>query len=158
MWLVPVAIVAVLSVYLWTFTHELDPYRSLAADKPPLMVTQLNLKADRTGDFEGMNTQYNGDGFHAQHFQAVAMTSQDFDSWVKRALQNSVALNGANYRILAESSTPAEVHNQFGDAAIPKGVTFFNDVAPNLFATIVSRYSASAVSARWGWSPPNTGS
>jgi cytochrome o ubiquinol oxidase subunit 2 len=201
MWLVPVAIVAVLSLYLWTYTHELDPYRSLATDKPPLrvqvvgldwkwlfiypdygiatvgemafpqdrsvsislttdtvmqsfmipalggqiyampgMVTQLNLKADRTGDFEGMNTQYNGNGFHAQHFQAVAMTSQDFDSWVKGVLQKSVALNQANYRILAESSTSADVHNQFGDAAMPKGVTFFNGVAPELFTRIVRRY------------------
>jgi cytochrome o ubiquinol oxidase subunit II len=201
MWLVPVAIVVVLSVYLWTYTHELDPYRALAADKPPLrvqvvgldwkwlfiypdygiatvgemafprdrpvsmklttdtvmqsfmipalagqiyampgMVTQMNLTADRTGDFEGMNTQYNGDGFHAQHFQAVAMTSRDFDSWVKRVQQNTVALNGANYRILAESSTPAEVQKQLGDAAMPKGVTFFNDVTSKLFATIVSRY------------------
>jgi cytochrome o ubiquinol oxidase subunit 2 len=201
MWLVPVAIVVVLSLYLWTYTHDLDPYRALAAEKPPLrvevvgldwkwlfiypdygiatvgemafpqerpvsmklttdtvmqsfmiptlggqiyampgMVTQLNLEADRTGDFEGMNTQYNGDGFHAQHFQAVAMTSQDFDSWVKDVRQNTVALNEANYRILAESSTPAEVQKQFGDAAMPKDVTFFNEVVPKLFATIVNRY------------------
>jgi cytochrome o ubiquinol oxidase subunit 2 len=201
MWLIPLAIVVVLSVYLWTYTHELDPYRSLAADKPPLrvqvvgldwkwlfiypdyhiatvgemafpqdrsvsmrlttdtvmqsfmipalggqiyampgMVTQLNLKADRTGDFEGMNTQYNGNGFHAQHFQAAAMTPQDFDSWVKGVQQNGVTLNAAIYRVLGESSTPAEVHDQFGDAAIPKGVTLFNNVAPNLFAGIVMRY------------------
>jgi cytochrome o ubiquinol oxidase subunit 2 len=201
MWLVPVAIVAVLSVYLWTYTHELDPYRSLAADKPPLriqvvgldwkwlfiypdyciatvgemafpqdrpvsmslttdtvmqslmipalggqiyampgMVTQLNLKADRIGSFEGMNTQYNGDGFHAQHFQAVAMAPQDFDSWVKGVQHNGVALNRANYRILGKSSTPTEVHDQFREAAAPKQVTFFNKVTLNLFARVVMRY------------------
>jgi cytochrome o ubiquinol oxidase subunit 2 len=201
MWLVPVAIVLVLSVYLWNYTHDLDPYRSLAGDKPPLrvqvvgldwkwlfiypdygiatvgemafpqdravslklttdtvmqsfmipalggqiyampgMVTRLNLKADRTGDFEGMNTQYNGNGFHAQHFEAVAMTSPDFDGWVKDVRQNSVALNEANYRLLAESSTPTQVHYQFGDGPMPKDVTFFKDIAPKLFAGIVSRY------------------
>jgi cytochrome o ubiquinol oxidase subunit II len=205
MWFVPVAIVVVLSVYLWNYTHTLDPYRSLATDKPavrvqvvgldwkwlfiypdygiatvgkmafpqdrpvsmklttdtvmqsfmipalggqiyamPGMVTQLNLKADRTGDFEGMNTQYNGNGFHAQHFQAVAMTPQDFDGWVKSVQQNSVALNQSNYRRLAESSTPAEVHNQFGNAAMSKDVTLFN-VASTLFAGIVSRYHTGKV-------------
>jgi hypothetical protein len=29
---------------------------------------------------------------------------------------------------------------QFGDAAMPKDVTFFNEVVPKLFATIVNRY------------------
>ena len=201
MWLVPLAIVAVLSVYLWIYTHELDPYRPIAARKPPLrvqvvgldwkwlfiypdyhiatvgemafpqdrpvsmelttdtvmqsfmipalggqiyampgMVTRLNLEADRTGEFEGMNTQYNGDGFHAQHFQAVAIAPQDFDSWVKTVQHIGAALNPTSYGILARSSTPAEVHNQFGDMAMPKDITFFNDVASRLFAGIVMRY------------------
>lgn len=104
------------------------------------MVTQLNLKADRIGEFEGMNTQYNGGGFHAQRFEAVAMTTKDFDNWVERVQQNGVALNHTGYRMLAGRSTPAEVHKQFGDAAMPKGVTFFNNVAPDLFEQRVMFY------------------
>ncbi len=201
MWLVPAAIVIVLSVFVWNYTHRLDPYRAIASSKPPLrvqvvgldwkwlfiypdyhiatvgemafpqgrpvsmtlttdtvmqsfmipalggqiyampgMVTKLNLAADRTGDFEGMNTQYNGDGFHAQHFQAVAMTTQDFSRWVKDAQQDGVALDPANYKILGESSTPEQVRAHFGNPSMPKGVTFFNDAAPDFFTNIVMRY------------------
>jgi cytochrome o ubiquinol oxidase subunit 2 len=201
MWLVPTAIVIVLSVFVWNYTHQLDPYRQIASDRPPLrvqvvgldwkwlfiypdyhiatvgemafpqgipvsmtlttdtvmqsfmipalggqiyampgMVTKLNLAADHTGDFEGMNTQYNGDGFHAQHFQAVAMTPRDFSAWVKEAQQNGVALNAANYKILGESSTPEQVRAHFGSPSMPKDVTFFNSAAPDFFMNIVMRY------------------
>ncbi|MEA2728045.1 MAG: cytochrome o ubiquinol oxidase subunit [Acetobacteraceae bacterium] len=201
MWLVPAAIVIVLSVFVWNYTHQLDPARAIASDKPPLriqvvgldwkwlfiypdyhiatvgemafpqnrpvsmtlttdtvmqsfmipalggqiyampgMVTKLNLAADHLGDFEGMNTQYNGDGFHAQHFQAVAMTTQDFSRWVKDAQQDGVALDAANYKILGESSTPEQVRAHFGSPSMPKGVTFFNNAAANFFMNIVMRY------------------
>ncbi|HTW71978.1 MAG TPA: cytochrome ubiquinol oxidase subunit II [Acetobacteraceae bacterium] len=201
MWLVPVAIVAVLSVFAWIYTHQLDPYRAIASDKPPLrvqvvgldwkwlfiypeyhiatvgemafpkdrpvsmtlttdtvmqsfmipalggqiyampgMVTKLNLAADHTGDFEGMNTQYNGDGFHSQHFQAVAMTTQDFSNWVKDVQHNGVALDAANYKILGENSTPEQVRAQFGNPSMPKDVTFFNNASPDFFMKIVMRY------------------
>ena len=201
MWLVPVAIVVVLSVFTWIYTHQLDPYRPIASNKPPLrvqvvgldwkwlfiypdyhiatvgemafpqdrpvsmtlttdtvmqsfmipalggqiyampgMVTKLNLAAAHTGDFEGMNTQYNGDGFDAQHFQAVAMTSQDFSHWVKDVQQNGAALNASNYNILGKSSTPGQVRTHFGNPSMPKDVTFFNNASPDLFMNIVMRY------------------
>ncbi|WP_456269687.1 hypothetical protein M1D97_05210 [Kushneria sp. AK178] len=38
MWAVPILIVAVLGVYIWRQTHELDPYRPIAGDQPPLEV------------------------------------------------------------------------------------------------------------------------
>jgi cytochrome o ubiquinol oxidase subunit II len=204
MWMVPVAIVVVLSVFAWIYTHQLDPYRPIASNKPPLqvqvvgldwkwlfiypqyhvatvgemafpqdrpvsmtlttdtvmqsfmipalggqiyampgMVTKLNLAAGHTGDFEGMNTQYNGDGFDAEHFQAVAMTPQDFSHWVKDVQQNGVALDASRYGILGKSSTPAQVRAQFGNASMPKDVTFFNSASPDLFMKIVMRYHGS---------------
>jgi cytochrome o ubiquinol oxidase subunit 2 len=87
-----------------------------------------------------MNTQYNGDGFHAQHFQAVSMTPQDFSGWVKDAQQNGAALDAANYKILADSSTPEQVRAHFGNLSMPKDVTFFNNAAPDFFMNIVMRY------------------
>jgi cytochrome o ubiquinol oxidase subunit 2 len=201
MWLVPGAIVIVLSLFAWNYTHQLDPYRAIASNKPPLrvqvvgldwkwlfiypdyhiatvgemafpqdrpvsmtlttdtvmqsfmipalggqiyampgMVTKLNLAATHTGDFEGMNTQYNGDGFNAQHFQAVAMTPQDFSRWVRDAQQNGAALDAANYKILGESSTPEQVRAQLGNPSMPKDVTFFHDATPDFFMNIVMRY------------------
>ena len=201
MWLIPCAIVVVLSVYLWHDSHRLDPYRPLASARPPLivqvvgldwkflfiypqyhvatvgelafpqdrpvsmtltsdtvmqsfmipalagqiyimpgMITRLNLKADRTGSFDGMNTQYNGNGFHGQHFDAVAMTTKGFDNWLRGVQENGIALNQTSYRILGKSSTEDQVHATLGNEATPAGVTFFNNVAPDFFMGIVMRY------------------
>jgi cytochrome o ubiquinol oxidase subunit II len=94
-----------------------------------------------------MNTQYNGNGCYSQHFKAVAMTPPDFDGWVKTVRQNGVALSEASYKRLARGSTSTEVHSEFGDGAMPKDVTFFNEVTPKFFERIVSRYhSGKAVS------------
>ena len=46
------------------------------------MVTQLNLKADRTGQASAENTQFNGMGFQKQQFTAAAMTPRTFRRWV----------------------------------------------------------------------------
>ncbi|MDE3238689.1 MAG: cytochrome ubiquinol oxidase subunit II [Paracoccaceae bacterium] len=43
MWLVPVAVVAVLSVYLWIDTHKLDPYKQIASAQKPLQVEVVGL-------------------------------------------------------------------------------------------------------------------
>jgi cytochrome o ubiquinol oxidase subunit II len=43
MWLVPVAIVVVLSIFAWSYTHRLDPYRAIASSKPPLRVQVVGL-------------------------------------------------------------------------------------------------------------------
>lgn len=110
----------------------------------PGMVTKLNLSADRIGHFEGVNTQYNGDGFHDQHFTAVAMTPDDFGAWVKTVSQDGVGLDAAHYGTLAKSSTPAEVRAQFGTAEMPPHVTFFNNVSPDLFSGILHRYNSGA--------------
>ncbi len=86
----------------------------------PGMVTQLNLAADKVGHFDGNNTQYSGDGFHDQHFSAVAMSKDDFDAWLKQVQKDGVALNPMAYDRLAASSTPdagARAVRQPGDAA-----------------------------------------
>lgn len=42
-WLVPFAIITVLSVVIWRTSHSLDPYRQLASDKKPLTVQVIAL-------------------------------------------------------------------------------------------------------------------
>lgn len=106
----------------------------------PGMVTQLHMVADHPGHFDGDNTQYSGEGFHDQHFTAVAMSKDDFDAWLKKVQTYGVALNPMAYDKLATSSTPAQVRAVFGNTAMPKNVTFFNDVPSGLFKKIVMRY------------------
>lgn len=104
------------------------------------MVTQLNLVSRHKGRFEGMNTQYNGDGFDKQHFTAHAVSRAAFKQWVARVQKDGVALNQQAYRRLALSSTPAQVHQTFANRAMPARVTWFNNVAPDFFRGIVMRY------------------
>jgi len=107
----------------------------------PGMVTQLNLAADKVGHYEGFNTQYTGDGFHDQHFTAVSMSKDDFDTWMKGVQKDGVALNPMAYARLAASSTPDQVRAVFGNRAMPPHVTYFNDVPSGLFNTVVARYT-----------------
>ncbi len=43
-WGIPLALIAVLSVMTWTSSHELDPYRRLASDKPAVRVQVVALE------------------------------------------------------------------------------------------------------------------
>lgn len=106
----------------------------------PGMVTKLNFAADHVGHFDGDNTQYNGVGFHGQHFTAVSMTKGDFDAWLKKVQNDGVALNTMAYAKLGQSTTPEQVRATFGTPAMPPHATFFNDVPSGFFKTIVGRY------------------
>lgn len=106
----------------------------------PGMETQLHLKADRPGVFEGENTQFNGIGFTEQKFNAVGMTQQDFASWVATAKSQGVALNGTMYAYLGNRSTAKEIHAAIGTETMPQATLYFSSVAPDLFTSVISRY------------------
>jgi cytochrome o ubiquinol oxidase subunit 2 len=42
-WLIPSALILVLSVIIWNSTHSLDPYRKIASSKPPLTIEVVAL-------------------------------------------------------------------------------------------------------------------
>ena len=106
----------------------------------PGMQTRLHVKADNPGVFEGENTQFNGDGFPDQKFNAVAMSTADFDDWVENVNAQGIALDQATYKLLGNRSTTQEVHADLGTAAMPKGVTYFSHVTPGLYASVIARY------------------
>lgn len=91
------------------------------------MVTQLNLLADSPGQFTGRNSQYSGAGFSDQHFEAIALSQEDFDVWVAEVKQSTEQLDAATYRALA---APSRKHP----------VTHYSTVEANLFGTVVAKY------------------
>jgi cytochrome o ubiquinol oxidase subunit 2 len=97
------------------------------------MQTQLNLRAKEPGRFVGRNTQYSGRGFSDQHFTAVAMTSADFDAWVKRVGQSPEKLDAATYAVLAKPS-------------VAHPVVHYSAVEPGLFDAIIRKYHKSVKS------------
>jgi cytochrome o ubiquinol oxidase subunit 2 len=91
------------------------------------MQTRLHLAADGPGRFTGRNTQYSGEGFADQKFQAVAMAPGDFDAWVGKA-KLSARLNAAAYTRLARPS-------------IAHPVEYFSDPDPGLFDAVIGKYA-----------------
>lgn len=68
------------------------------------MRTRLHLYANYTGTYDGMNTQYSGDGFSDMHFPTIVTEQADFDAWVAEAQQSKKHLDKAEYQHLLASS------------------------------------------------------
>ena len=92
------------------------------------MQTRLHLVADAPGRFAGRNTQYSGSGFSDQHFQAIATSPEDFDAWLAKVKQSPDKLEAATYRALAADR---RIHP----------VTYYSAVEPDLFDTIIAKYT-----------------
>lgn len=91
------------------------------------MVTQLHLIADRRGDFPGMSANFSGPGFSDMTFDARAMTKGGFAAWVRRARRSAAHLDAAAYKALEAPSRANKV-------------TYYSQVAPGLFGSIVTKY------------------
>ncbi|UAJ11271.1 ubiquinol oxidase subunit II [Polymorphobacter megasporae] len=72
------------------------------------MATQLNLMADRPGDFDGRSSHYNGDGFPGMHFKLHAVTPEQFAQWAATAGRGTTVLDAAAYQQLARQSIDNE--------------------------------------------------
>ena len=69
-----------------------------------------------------------GPAFADQHFEAIAASPEDFDAWVAKVKQSPDKLDAAAYRALA---APSRAHP----------VTYYSAVEPNLFDTIIAKYT-----------------
>jgi cytochrome o ubiquinol oxidase subunit 2 len=98
------------------------------------METRLHLLADRPGRYRGKNVQYSGRGFADEHFEAVALSEDDFDAWVAKARQSPDSLDAAAYEALAK---PSAKHP----------VTYYSAVEPNLFGDIIAKYAKTPMEA-----------
>jgi len=96
------------------------------------MQTQLNLMADAPGHYWGDNTQYSGSGFHDMHFEAKAVTPDEFQHWVAQVRQSHDKLDAEGFAQLEQPS---------------KGwapVKHFSDVVPGLFESIMGKFMSAA--------------
>ena len=91
----------------------------------PRMATQLHLKADHTGDFYGLSTQFSGDGFSGMHFVLRAVPGDAFASWVARSQDAGPWLDRAGYIELLQQTQNVSPFT-------------FQSVEPGLFEDIVA--------------------
>ena len=88
------------------------------------MVTPLNLRADRTGDFDGEASHFSGDGFPDMRFTASAVPPAAFYAWAARAGGRGPVLDTATYTALQRQS---EHVAPFTYRAVQPGL--FDDIA-----------------------------
>ncbi len=88
------------------------------------MVTPLNLRADRPGDYDGEASHFSGDGFPDMRFTASAVAPAAFDAWVAGVRGRGPVLDSAEYETLARQSAHVA---PFTYGTVQAGL--FNDIA-----------------------------
>jgi cytochrome o ubiquinol oxidase subunit 2 len=71
----------------------------------PGMTTQLWLRADREGVFDGYSANLSGEGFASMHFKTKAVSDADFDAWIAGVQPSSTALTHPLYHELRQPSS-----------------------------------------------------
>jgi cytochrome o ubiquinol oxidase subunit 2 len=96
----------------------------------PGMGTELHLIANKYGSFNGSSANIAGDGFAGMTFKVNSVTNQQFQQWINNGLSSTRILSLANYQKL---SNPSEYNP----------VTYYSNVYPDLYATIINKYMGS---------------
>ncbi len=89
------------------------------------MQTQLHLLANAPGTYQGLSSNYSGDGFSGMTFRAIALPQQGFDAWLAKVRASQRPLGAAAYEQLARPSENDPV-------------AYYSQVQPHLFADIVA--------------------
>jgi cytochrome o ubiquinol oxidase subunit 2 len=72
------------------------------------MATQLNLRADRPGTFEGLSAHFSGDGFSDMHFDVHVVPSEQFSKWAQDASGAEKSLDERSYGEIAKPSMKSQ--------------------------------------------------
>jgi cytochrome o ubiquinol oxidase subunit II len=73
------------------------------------MTTQLYLRADVPGTFQGLSAHYSGEGFSDMHFEVRALSALDFAAWIESSRAAGKRLDVARYGQLNKQSSAEPV-------------------------------------------------
>jgi cytochrome o ubiquinol oxidase subunit 2 len=80
----------------------------------PGMQTKLHAVINKPGEFEGLSSNYSGDGFSHMRFKFHGLDQAGFDGWVARVKQGGTMLNRDTYLKLEKPSTKEPVRYYAG--------------------------------------------
>jgi cytochrome o ubiquinol oxidase subunit II len=106
------------------------------------MAGTLHLEADRPGVYRGVSAMISGDGFADMHFDAEAVSSDDFTNWVSATQASGPALDDGAYRALLRQSSNVPPQT-------------YRSVRPGLFEAIVTRELPAGQGPEQGAPNPN---
>ncbi|MGB6487165.1 MAG: ubiquinol oxidase subunit II, partial [Steroidobacteraceae bacterium] len=99
------------------------------------MQTELHLLANEPGTYQGLSSNYSGDGFSGMTFKAIALPRQGFDAWLAKVKASRQTLGTSAYKQLAEASEN-------------NPVAYYSQVQSNLFADIIAGGMSGMAAAR----------
>ncbi|WP_201313157.1 ubiquinol oxidase subunit II [Dyella sp. EPa41] len=91
------------------------------------METKLHLIAREPGSYDGLSTNFSGEGFSDMHFKAIATSEDGFKDWIAKARATQATLDGESYKTLAQPSQKAPV-------------SYYGQVTSGLFASVVNKH------------------
>ena len=95
------------------------------------MSSELNLIAGKVGQYDGYNTNINGEGYAKMKFTADVMSTVDFASWTitapGKAMDAGDHLDEATYNVLAKPSVISQPQT-------------YHLMQKDLYATIVAKH------------------
>lgn len=91
----------------------------------PGMQTRLHAVMNKAGDYEGLSSNYSGDGFSHMRFKFRGLDQTGFDDWVARVKQNGTMLNRDTYLKLEKPS-------------VKDPVRFFASVEDGLYQAVLN--------------------
>ena len=94
------------------------------------MSTKLHLSAREVGDYRGSSANISGEGHASMNFVAKARSEADYKQWLQTARNDGDTLDAAVYEQLRLPEIQSEV-------------SYFTQVTPGLYDSIVERYSGS---------------
>lgn len=94
------------------------------------MRTRLHLVANETGVYDGLNTQYNGDGFSDMHFEVHVVAPQELQQWFEQVKKSPNGLTDVAYNRLLSPS--------IGDKP-----QLFSGIQNDLFNKVIMTYMSS---------------
>jgi cytochrome o ubiquinol oxidase subunit 2 len=92
------------------------------------MRTEVHLKADHPGTYDGISANFSGAGFSGMGFKALAVPAKQFEDWVGAARKSPLELGQSEYERLAKPSENNPVE-------------YFSAVTPGLFRDIIDKYT-----------------
>lgn len=114
----------------------------------PGMTTKLNFSANRSGEAEGENTQFNGAGFGRQKFTVRALQPDDYVAWVERG-SNGPVLDEVTYATLRRQSVLADARVDLGLEKRAEPI-LMKLAQQDVFDQIVAKYHGRSDGTAWG--------
>ena len=101
------------------------------------MRTHLHLIASKKGTYEGLDSQYNGDGFSSMRFDVKVVEPNELQRWFSKVKQSEKKLTPLVYQKLVQPSIKEPVH-------------YYSSVVPNLFSRIIMKYiQTNGIPTQW---------